>query len=299
MQMEKRCDKVNWISKGRKNGMEKEKIIRQMAQQLLAGAQPFPFGICRFEQVQPCLPCRAMQRIPQGAQSVLVCLFPYYTGAHCERNISRYAMVTDYHQIAGEYLERMCRALRERFPGYQFEHFTDNSPIREVTAAFLAGLGRLGKNGLLLHPQYGSYIFIGEIVTDLDLQADQPLVPPSCSNCGKCVRACPQGALQEDGSVYLERCRSHITQKKGELSDWERQQIRQGGLVWGCDICNDVCPCNRQPQLTPVPEFLQSAVAVMDEQNAQQLLKTRAYNYRGRNTILRNIKIVQEEKDEQ
>lgn len=89
--------------------MEKEKIIRQMAQQLLAGAQPFPFGICRFEQVQPCLPCRAMQRIPQGAQSVLVCLFPYYTGAHCERNISRYAMVTDYHQIAGEYLERMCR----------------------------------------------------------------------------------------------------------------------------------------------------------------------------------------------
>ena len=128
--------------------MEKEKIIRQMARRLLAGAQPFPFGICRFEQVQPCLPCRAMQRIPQGAQSVLVCLFPYYTGAHCERNISRYAMVTDYHQIAGEYLERMCRALRERFPGYQFEYFTDNSPIREVTAAFLAGLGRLGKNGL-------------------------------------------------------------------------------------------------------------------------------------------------------
>ena len=168
-----------------------------------------------------------------------------------------------------------------------------------MSAAFLAGLGRLGKNGLLLHPQYGSYIFIGEIVTDLDLQADQPLVPPSCSNCGKCVRACPQGALQEDGSVCLERCRSHITQKKGELSDWERQQIRKGGLVWGCDICNDVCPCNQQPQLTPVPEFLQSAVAVMDEQNAQQLLKTRAYNYRGRNTILRNIKIVQEEKDEQ
>ena len=67
-----------------------------------------------------------MQRIPQGAQSVLVCLFPYYTGAHCERNISRYAMVTDYHQIAGEYLERMCRALREQFPEYQFEHFTDN-----------------------------------------------------------------------------------------------------------------------------------------------------------------------------
>ena len=78
LQMEKRCDKVNWISKGRKNGMEKEKIIRQMARRLLAGAQPFPFGICRFEQVQPCLPCRAMQRIPQGAQSVLVCLFPYY-----------------------------------------------------------------------------------------------------------------------------------------------------------------------------------------------------------------------------
>ena len=145
MQMEKRCDKVNWISKGRKNGMEKEKIIRQMAQQLLAGAQPFPFGICRFEQVQPCLPCRAMQRIPQGAQSVLVCLFPYYTGAHCERNISRYAMVTDYHQIAGEYLERMCRALRERFPGYQFEQFYRQLTDSGGDCCLFGWLGTAGK----------------------------------------------------------------------------------------------------------------------------------------------------------
>ena len=88
-------------------------------------------------------------------------------------------MVSDFHQFAGEFVDRMFRVLRVQFPGYQFEHFNDYSPIREVSAAFLAGLGRLGKNGLLLHPQYGSYIFIGEIVTDLDLQADQPLVPPS------------------------------------------------------------------------------------------------------------------------
>ena len=225
---------------------------------------------------------------------MLVCLFPYYTGEHKERNISRYAMVTDYHMIAGEYLNRFCKALQEVFPQNQFEPFTDNSPIREVSAAFHAGLGRRGKNGLILHPKYGSYVFIGEVVTDLVLQPDQPLNPGECIGCGKCQNVCPQGALRSDGSVCLERCRSHITQKKGELTDWEIGQIQDGGLIWGCDICNDACPMNQEAKvLTPVPEFLESAVAVLDAQIAERLLKTRAYNYRGKKTILRNIQLLE------
>ena len=258
--------------------MEPTGKVKEVASKILSGKEAFPFGICSFEQILPCLECRAKQRIPQDAASVLVCLFPYYTGEHKERNISRYAMVTDYHMIAGEYLKRFCEALQEVFPQNQFEPFTDNSPIREVSAAFHAGLGRRGKNGLILHPKYGSYVFIGEVVTDLVLQPDQPLNPGECIGCGKCQKVCPQGALRSDGSVCLERCRSYITQKKGELTDWEIGQIQDGGLIWGCDICNDVCPMNQEAKvLTPVPEFLESAVAVLDAQIAERLLKTRAY----------------------
>lgn len=274
--------------------MEPTGKVKEIASKILSGKEAFPFGICSFEQILPCLECRAKQRIPQDAASVLVCLFPYYTGEHKERNISRYAMVTDYHMIAGEYLNRFCKALQEVFPQNQFEPFTDNSPIREVSAAFHAGLGRRGKNGLILHPKYGSYVFIGEVVTDLVLQPDQPLNPGECIGCRKCQNVCPQGALQSDGSVCLERCRSHITQKKGELTDWEIGQIQDGGLIWGCDICNDVCPMNQEAKvLTPVPEFLESAVAVLDAQIAERLLKTRAYNYRGKKTILRNIQLLE------
>lgn len=274
--------------------MEPTGKVKEIASKILSGKEVFPFGICSFEQILPCLECRAKQRIPQDAASVLVCLFPYYTGEHKERNISRYAMVTDYHMIAGEYLNRFCKALQEVFPQNQFEPFTDNSPIREVSAAFHAGLGRRGKNGLILHPKYGSYVFIGEVVTDLVLQPDQPLNPGECIGCRKCQKVCPQGALQSDGSVCLERCRSHITQKKGELTDWEIGQIQDGGLIWGCDICNDVCPMNQEAKvLTPVPEFLESAVAVLDAQIAERLLKTRAYNYRGKKTILRNIQLLE------
>lgn len=274
--------------------MEPTGKVKEIASKILSGKEAFPFGICSFEQILPCLECRAKQRIPQDAASVLVCLFPYYTGEHKERNISRYAMVTDYHMIAGEYLNRFCKALQEVFPQNQFEPFTDNSPIREVSAAFHAGLGRRGKNGLILHPKYGSYVFIGEVVTDLVLQPDQPLNPGECIGCRKCQNVCPQGALQSDGSVCLERCRSHITQKKGELTDWEIGQIQDGRLIWGCDICNDVCPMNQEAKvLTPVPEFLESTVAVLDAQIAERLLKTRAYNYRGKKTILRNIQLLE------
>lgn len=274
--------------------MEPTGKVKEIASKILSGKEAFPFGICSFEQILPCLECRAKQRIPQDAASVLVCLFPYYTGEHKERNISRYAMVTDYHMIAGEYLKRFCEALQEVFPQNQFEPFTDNSPIREVSAAFHAGLGRRGKNGLILHPKYGSYVFIGEVVTDLVLQPDQPLNPGECIGCGKCQKVCPQRALRSDGNVCLERCRSHITQKKGELTDWEIGQIQDGGLIWGCDICNDVCPMNQEAKvLTPVPEFLESAVAVLDAQIAERLLKTRAYNYRGKKTILRNIQLLE------
>ena len=255
---------------------------------------PAPFGFCSIENGQPYLNCRALSRIPQDARSVIVLLFPYYTGEYPQRNISRYAMVPDYHLVAGEYLKKLCALFKEQYPDYQFEAFVDNSPLREVACGQAAGLGVIGDNGLLIHPAFGSYLFLGEIVTDLLLEPNGT-IGKHCLHCGACRNACPQGALQENGSVELSLCRSHITQKKGELSKFEQQEIQKGGLIWGCDICNDVCPMNKNPQITPIPEFLASVTPVMAESLILELLDGRPFNYRGKKTILRNLSLLNDQ----
>lgn len=256
---------------------------------------PAPFGVCDISAAQPYLPCRAQSRIPAGARSVLVFLFPYYCGPQTRRNISRYAAIPDYHQVAGAYLARLQQLLGEACPDAAFEPFVDNSPLREVRCGQAAGLGVVGANGLLIHPRYGSYCFLGELVTDLPLTPSQPL-GESCPCCGRCLAACPTGALQADGSVDQSRCRSAISQKKGTLSPWEKEQLRAGGLVWGCDICGDVCPLNQNLPLSPIPEFRQSVTPWMEEEQLLSLLDSRPYNYRGKKTILRNFDLLREDK---
>ena len=124
-------------------------------------------GAVSFSGCLPLLPCRAAERLPENAKSVIVCVFPYYTEDDGPRNISRYAAVPDYHRVAGELLERACQELSGMFPN-TFVSFADNSPIREVDAALRAGHGVLGKNSLLIHPVYGSWVFLGAIVTDME-----------------------------------------------------------------------------------------------------------------------------------
>lgn len=133
------------------------------------------------------LECRAKARIPQRAKSVIVCLFPYHVAEPQRRNISRYAMVEDYHIVAGNMLKAACERLKSAFPENEFVFFTDNSPIREVSSAVRAGLGVLGKNGLLIHPKYGSFVFIGEIVTDLTVPGAK--ANGMCIGCGRCAAA--------------------------------------------------------------------------------------------------------------
>ena len=132
------------------------------------------FGCCPFEPLRPqILECRAKERLPADAKSIFVALFPYAMeeAAYQGGNLSRYAAVGDYHEIVPQYLKRAVSALEQAFPEEAFVPFTDNSPIPEVRAAALAGLGRIGQNGLLIHERYGSWVFIGEIVTTLPIDA--------------------------------------------------------------------------------------------------------------------------------
>lgn len=250
-------------------------------------------GVCRFAQALPLLECRAAARLPANAASIVVCLFPYYTGEHAGRNLSRYAVVSDYHRVAGELLAKAARRLAAAFPAHAFVPFTDASPIREVEAARLAGLGFIGKNGQLISREYGSYCFIGELVTSLPLPPAVP-VENACGACRACVEACPAGALAP-GTLVLERCRSHITQKKGVLCAAERESLRSGGLAWGCDLCTDACPHNHAPARTPIAAFEKDITPVLTAENCENLCKTRAFGWRGAAVPLRNLALLAEQ----
>lgn len=235
--------------------------------------------------------CRAGQRLPAGAKSILVCLFPYYVGDYPNRNLSRYAIVDDYHTITRKLLNKAVDILRKEFPKHSFESFIDSSPVREVYAGYLAGLGFIGKNGQLITEDYGSYCFIGEIVSTLELPAAIPSVK-TCGACSLCINACPNGAIGKKGRINTAECRSQITQKKGELSAFEQQSIVQGGFAWGCDICTDVCPFNRNPKSTPINDFYCNIVPILTLDNYSELYKTRAYGWRGASVLERNLRLI-------
>lgn len=245
------------------------------------------WGICSYDKIKSRLiECRAKNRLPENPKSVIVACFPYLLDeeSYRNRNISKYAVVEDYHNVALNRLETAISKLRELYPKNNFAAFADNSPIPEVKAACLAGLGVRGMNSLLITEKYGSYVFIGEIVTDLQLEAADK-DEKSCIKCGRCLIKCPSGALCEKG-FQKELCLSEITQKKSELSEKEKQLMLECGCVWGCDICQDVCPMNKNAAKTEIEEFLSSPVAHI---SLGCSLEGRAYEWRGRRVIERNI----------
>lgn len=248
------------------------------------------FGFCDFADIEASLlNCRAKSRIPQNAKSVIVMLFPYYLGEERYKgsNISRYAVVPDYHLTINAAVVPILQKLRTVYPDELFEFFTDNSPIPEVKTASLAGLGVIGKNHLLINKDYGSWFFISEIVTTLKLPTSQ-INTQNCLNCGKCIKACPTHALSDD-NFYVERCLSDITQRKGELTEEQQELMRKTGCAWGCDICQKVCPMNNGIEPKPLKIFLDGIETTARTEN----ISDRAYAWRGEKVIKRNLKILE------
>ncbi len=259
--------------------------------QSLSAAYQIPdFGFLPFSAVKDSLiPCRGIKRLPQNAKTVIMMLFPYYIGAFPQRNISLYAVIPDYHTVVGELLKNLARDCENAFHA-QFVPFTDSSPIPEILSAAMAGLGVIGKNGLLLHPVYGSYCFLGELVTDYDFSAVRGEIK-TCVGCGACVKACPGGALSDGGKDFA-RCISALTQKKKPLTPEEEEAVCKNGYIWGCDRCQTVCPYNKHPQKTPITAFYHNAVPVVTEENVSALLSDRAFAWRGEAVIRRNLALV-------
>ena len=272
-----------------KKALEGERYLEELAR-IFAAEGIDQWGICSFQGL-PLLPVGSRRRLPEDARSVIVILIGYYIGEYPNRNLSRYALVDDYHTVFGEKLGRVVENLWNLFKTHRFIQFVDASPIQEVLAAYRAGLGDVGQNGQLLNPVYGSRCFIGEIVTDLELPPFSGEPPKICTNCGACVSACPTSALSPQG-FQKDRCRSWITQKKGKLTPWEARQIQLGGFVWGCDRCTDACPVNRGAAASRVPEFYQGVVPRLTPENAGPLCASKAYGWRGETLLLRNLRLL-------
>lgn len=241
------------------------------------------FGFCAAEPAvfrnPPKIP------FPFTPVSVIAAVFPYKTPASGDENLCLYARVPDYHIVLGNRLKSACEALLEAFPENHFLPFVDSSVISEVAAALRCGLGVLGKNRLLITPKYGSYVFIGAILTDLKLDfCNQPVA--FCPDCGHCIAACPTGTLSGKGD-----CLSFITQKKGVLTDYETDLIRKNGLAWGCDVCQNVCPLNADAAFTDLPEFTSGIKRRICAKDLDDLTG-RAYGWRGREVLERNLKIL-------
>jgi epoxyqueuosine reductase len=170
---------------------------------------------------------------------------PYSTAAPADRGwIARYAWGDDYHDVMKTMLDRLVERLRAETGGFEARTYVDTGPIVERAWAAEAGLGAWGKNTCLLHPDHGSWFFLGEAVTDLDLSADTPRLD-MCGSCTACLDACPTGALPAPYVLDATRCISYLTiEVKGAIPDERREGV--GRHVFGCDICQDVCPWNRR-----------------------------------------------------
>lgn len=260
-----------------------------------AAAHGCEAGVCPFAAVEDgLLPCRAAARLPQTPRTVLCVLFPYRFEGERPRNLSRYAAVPDYHVAAGEVLQRIAQDLRDADPDGAYEAFMDNSPLPEVRLAVAAGLGVRGDNGLFFSHTYGSFVFIGSIVTDREVGATAH-PPAECRHCGACAATCPGGALTGDGRVDRVRCLSDITQRKGELTADEQVLLRRAGSAWGCDICQEICPLNRQARISPHPCFTGMQAELREPDLAD--LTGKAYGWRGKAVPARNLRLLEKSGD--
>lgn len=231
-----------------------------------------------------------------NGKKAIVCLFPYFSGNR-SGNLSLYAHSEDYHKIVTEKLTEISDYIKS-ISGCETECFCDIGPSVDRLLAFNAGLGFYGKNQMLINDEYGSYFFIGYVLCKLDLEPDSP-INKQCISCGKCIEACPGGALFENG-FDINKCASHISQKKGELTDEEVNILKKSALVFGCDICQRVCPHNENIGGT-MEEFTENLMPNIDLSDIENLSNRefmkkygdRAFSWRGKAVIARNLKLIQ------
>ena len=198
------------------------------------------------------------EMLVENAKSIIVVLFNYFSLEKPKDTtapkISKYAYSVDYHYVIKNKLNELVKFIQELKPEMQARVFTDSAPIFERRWAQLAGLGWIGRNTCLITKSQGSFFFIGEIVTDLELKYDAPFSNDYCGTCNRCINACPTAAINSDKSINSNLCISYQTiENRGELPESLRNKMQN--QIFGCDICQDVCPWNKKSVPTTAESF--------------------------------------------
>ncbi|CAG7634915.1 Epoxyqueuosine reductase [Paenibacillus solanacearum] len=209
--------------------------------------------------------------------------------------LSRSAWGMDYHHVLRNRLERLEAWLVERVPGARVQSMVDTGALVDRAVAERAGIGWLGKNCSVITPEFGSWVFLGEMITNIPLPPDQP-VTESCGDCTLCIDACPTGALVGPGQLNAQRCVSYLTQTKGIIEDDELKR-KIGNRLYGCDTCQIVCPKNKgvhfghHPEFVPDPEQVKpllKPLLFMSNREFKERFGTSSASWRGRKPIQRN-----------
>ncbi|MFI5132873.1 MAG: tRNA epoxyqueuosine(34) reductase QueG [Chitinophagales bacterium] len=251
-------------------------------------------------RVDPC-------KLVPGAKSVITLLKNYYPSQQQNSDapkISKYAFGKDYHDVIREKLIELIQLIKLNVGEINGRGFVDSAPVLERSWAQRSGLGWIGKNGNLISKQSGSFFFIATLITDLELEYDDAFVKDYCGTCTKCIDACPTDAILPGKVIDGSKCISYFTielkdqlipgEMKGKFDNW----------MFGCDICQDVCPWNRfskphnEVEFTPVPQVLNLSTKeweAMTQETFKKIFSDSAINRTKWKGIQRNLKFIQEQ----
>ncbi|PVD53464.1 tRNA epoxyqueuosine(34) reductase QueG [Terrimonas sp.] len=207
------------------------------------------------------------QKLVPGAKSVITLLLNYYpadipTAGRDVPKISKYAWGNDYHEVIKAKLRSFIEEIKLRIGDVHGRGFVDSAPVLERAWAQRSGLGWIGKNGNLINKQSGSFFFIATLIVDIELEYDDPLAKDFCGTCTKCIDACPTNAILDNRVVDGSKCISYYTIELKDALIPDNMKGKFDNWMFGCDVCQDVCPWNRfsspttETRFTPIPEIL-------------------------------------------
>jgi len=239
----------------------------------------------------------------KDAKSVISVILNYYPAKSQSDPeapvISKYAYGKDYHLVMKEKLTSLLTFIQKIIPGTNGRVFADSSPVLEKEWAHQCGLGWIGKNSLLLNPRYGSFVFIGELIISRELEYNSP-IQNLCGTCRKCIDACPTGAIIENRIIDAGRCISYLTiENKMEINP--SLQNKLANCVYGCDICQNVCPWNNNlaphkiKEFDPLPGLLEMTAEEWkksDEKRFKELFRESVILRVGYARFKRNLEII-------
>ncbi|MFH1760197.1 MAG: tRNA epoxyqueuosine(34) reductase QueG [bacterium] len=224
--------------------------------------------------------------------STIICIKSYYAEPK-NRHLARYVTETDYHIQVRQMLENLCSMIKREHGDFYYKIFVDTSPVLEKYLAYKAGLGFIGKNTLLVNPQTGSFFWIGGMHTSLKLEPDEPLKHEGCGSCSKCVNTCPLNALEKPYVLDARKCLSYwTTSYRGEELP-KSVKSALNGCIFGCDICQDVCPYNNNAvssgfkPLFPLETL--DDILLKAEMGFKRFFRSSSVYSMGKKRIIRNI----------